>query len=58
LGWFVANQRQLGRIEEEYAGLAVLGFLAFAIDMRDSKSASARDGMDDKSQRPISGMAA
>lgn len=32
LGWFVANARAVGRIEEEFAGLLALGVLAFILD--------------------------
>lgn len=32
LGWFVANARAVGRIEEEFAGLIILGFFSFVID--------------------------
>ncbi len=32
LGWFVANARAVGRIEDEFAGLFVLGMVAFVID--------------------------
>jgi ABC-type nitrate/sulfonate/bicarbonate transport system permease component len=32
LGWFIADSRQAGKIEEEFAGLLFLGLVAFAID--------------------------
>jgi sulfonate transport system permease protein len=32
LGWFIANARSVGRIDEEFAGLITLGFFAFFID--------------------------
>jgi sulfonate transport system permease protein len=32
LGWFIADSRQVGKIEEEFAGLVFLGLIAFATD--------------------------
>lgn len=32
LGWFVANSRAVGRIEQEFAGLVTLGVTAFVLD--------------------------
>lgn len=32
LGWFIADARQMGRIEQQFAGLLFLGFIAFAVD--------------------------
>jgi|ERR1051325_4389785 sulfonate transport system permease protein len=32
LGWFIADSRQVGRIEEEFAGLLFLGLIAFITD--------------------------
>ena len=32
LGWFIADSRQVGRIEEEFAGLLFLGLVAFLTD--------------------------
>jgi sulfonate transport system permease protein len=32
LGWFIADSRAVGRIEEEFAGLILLAFLAFIVD--------------------------
>ena len=32
LGWFIADSRQVGKIEEEFAGLLLLGLIAFATD--------------------------
>lgn len=58
LGWFVANERQLGRIEQEYAGLAVLGLLAFAIDIGIAKVQARIMSWSDKRQRPLQGVAA
>lgn len=32
IGWFVADARQVGRVEDEFAGLILLGVLGFSID--------------------------
>lgn len=32
LGWFVANARAVGRIEDEFAGLMLLGIIAYLMD--------------------------
>ena len=32
IGWFVANARAVGRIEDEFAGLVALGITAFVLD--------------------------
>ena len=32
IGWFVANARSVGRIEDEFAGLVALGLIAFIVD--------------------------
>ena len=32
LGWFVNNAREVGRIEDEFSGLVVLGITAFCLD--------------------------
>lgn len=37
IGWFIANARAVGRIEDEFAGLLVLGLLAYVIDIAVSK---------------------
>ena len=33
LGWFVANARAVGRVEQEFAGLILLGIIAYGIDV-------------------------
>jgi sulfonate transport system permease protein len=37
LGWFIANARATGRVEDEFAGLLALGTLAFLIDFLASR---------------------
>ena len=32
LGWFIADARALGRIEDEYAGVVVLGTIGYLSD--------------------------
>jgi ABC-type nitrate/sulfonate/bicarbonate transport system permease component len=32
LGWFIADARAVGKVEEEFAGLFFLGILAFGTD--------------------------
>ncbi len=33
IGWFIANARSVGKIEEEFVGLLTLGIVAFIIDL-------------------------
>lgn len=33
IGWFIANARGVGRVEEEFAGLIMLGITAFTFDL-------------------------
>ncbi len=37
IGWFIADARAVGRIEDEFAGLVVLGLLAYLMDVGVSK---------------------